>query len=149
MLSLRHRLAAAGVVAATAIAFPVAALASGPGAASGKPAAPHAPAAIAGKSAERGSRLTKQPDTKEPSAAGALAVQLGVSQSAAQRALTQLQALGRGSGSDPASPGFAAIARELRVTPARLDAALRAAKQSMAGAQSAPGGQGKAAKQPA
>jgi hypothetical protein len=67
-----------------------------------------------------------------PSVAPALASQLGVSTSAAQRALNQLEALDRG-GIDPASPAFAAIARDLGVTPARLAAALSAAKQSLAG----------------
>ena len=68
----------------------------------------------------------------EPSFAPALASQLGVSVSAAQRAISQLEALDR-SGIDPASPAFAAIARDLGVTPARLAAALSAAKQSLAG----------------
>ena len=62
----------------------------------------------------------------------ALASHLGVSTSAAQRALDQLQALGRG-GVDPSSPAFAAIARDLGVSPAQLAAALDAAKQSLAG----------------
>ena len=38
MLALQYRLAIAGVITATAIAVPVAALASGPGSPSGKPA---------------------------------------------------------------------------------------------------------------
>src|SRR6516162_11552057 len=42
MLALQHRLAIAGVITATAIAVPVAALASGPGSPSGKPASPQA-----------------------------------------------------------------------------------------------------------
>ena len=67
-----------------------------------------------------------------PSVAPALASQLGVSISAAQQAINQLEALGRG-GIGPGSPGFAAIARDLGVTPARLAAALSAAKQSLAG----------------
>jgi hypothetical protein len=62
----------------------------------------------------------------------ALASHLGVSTSAAQRALNQLQALGRG-GVDPASPAFAAIARDLGVSASRLAAALGEAKQSLAG----------------
>jgi hypothetical protein len=68
----------------------------------------------------------------EPSFAPALASQLGVSISAAERAVNQLQALGRG-GIGPGSPAFAAIARDLGVTSARLAAALGAAKQSLAG----------------
>jgi hypothetical protein len=59
----------------------------------------------------------------------ALANQLGVSQSAAQQALNHLEALSRGD-VDPASPAFAAIARDLGVSAARLAAALDAAKQA-------------------
>jgi len=62
----------------------------------------------------------------------ALATRLGVGHSAAERALTQLAALG-GGGIDPASPAFAAIAHDLGVSPAQLSGALRAAKQSLAG----------------
>ena len=51
MLGLRHRLAIAGVASATAIAVPAAALASGPGSPSGKPAPLAASAAGASKSA--------------------------------------------------------------------------------------------------
>ena len=60
----------------------------------------------------------------------ALARQLGVSDSAAQRAMNQINALSDRNGVDPASPAFAAIAHELGVTPARLAAALDAAKQA-------------------
>jgi hypothetical protein len=70
--------------------------------------------------------------TGQAAFAAALASRLGVSTSAAQRALNQLGALGRG-GVDPASPAFAAIARDLGVRPAQLAAALDAAKQSLAG----------------
>jgi hypothetical protein len=69
--------------------------------------------------------------TGGPSVAPALASELGVSISAAQRALNQLDALGR-DGTGPASPAFAAIARDLGVSPARLAAALAAVKQSEA-----------------
>jgi predicted DNA binding protein len=62
----------------------------------------------------------------------ALATQLGISHSAAQRVLNQLAELGRG-GIDPGSPAFAAIAHQLGVSPDRLVAALQSAKQSMAG----------------
>jgi hypothetical protein len=62
----------------------------------------------------------------------ALATRLGVGHSAAQRALNQLEALGR-DGIDPASPAFGAIAHALGVRPAQLTDALRAAKQSLAG----------------
>jgi hypothetical protein len=84
-----------------------------------------------------GTEIGKQPG-QQPSQAdqqalvSALAAQLSVSHSAAQRALNQLQALGRG-GIDPASPAFAAIAHQLGVNPDRLVAALQAAKQGMAG----------------
>ena len=80
-----------------------------------------------------GTHVIKQPSpTGQPQPVSALAAQLGVSQSAAQRAFDQLDALGRG-GIDPASPAFAAIAHDLGVSPDRLVAALQAAKQSMAG----------------
>jgi hypothetical protein len=46
--------------------------------------------------------------------------------------MQRIQALGP-YGVDPASPAFAAIARDLGVSPARLAAALRAVKQSLAG----------------
>jgi UDP-N-acetylmuramyl pentapeptide synthase len=62
--------------------------------------------------------------------ATALASQLGVSDSAAQRALNEINALSDRNGVDPASPAFAAIARSLGVTPTRLAAALDAAKQA-------------------
>jgi hypothetical protein len=70
--------------------------------------------------------------TGGPAIAAALASQLGVSTSAAQRAVNQLDALGEG-GVDPASPAFVAIARDLGVSPARLAAALKAVKQREAG----------------
>ena len=60
----------------------------------------------------------------------ALATQLGVSHSAAQRVFNQLDALSGTGGVDPASPAFAAIAHDLGVSPARLAAALDAAKQA-------------------
>jgi len=75
---------------------------------------------------------TAGPAAGEPSVVPALASQLGVSTSAAQHALDQLAELGRG-GIDQSGPAFAAIARDLGVTPARLAAALGAAKQSLAG----------------
>lgn len=153
-----RRLAVAGVVAATMIAVPAAALASDPGTPSGKPA-PSATAtgAAAGKSAAAtGAAVTKSPAAPGSAAAiksaarqsgalsgateramvAALAAQLGVSHSAAQRALDQLQAL-NGPGVDPASPAFVAIARDLGVSAARLAAVLpalkQAARQSVAG----------------
>ena len=72
----------------------------------------------------------------------ALATQLGVSHDAAQRALSRLEALSRG-GVDPASPAFAAIARDLGVSATRLAAALDAAKQAVGLAVSHAGGAGK------
>ena len=70
-----------------------------------------------------------------PAMVTALATQLGVSHSAAQRAFNQLDALS--GGVDSASPAFAAIARDLGVSPAQLTAALgvakQAARQSVAG----------------
>ena len=71
-------------------------------------------------------------NTGGPPIGVALASQLGVSTSAAQRAVNQLDALGEG-GVDPASPAFAAIARDLGVSPARLAAGLKSVKQSEAG----------------
>ena len=68
----------------------------------------------------------------------ALASQLGVSHSAAQRAFNQLDALSGQGGVDPASPAFAAIAHDLGVSPAQLAAGLGAAKQ--AARQSVAGG---------
>jgi hypothetical protein len=203
MLVLRHRLVIAGVITATALAVPAAALASGSGSSPGKPGAAQACAASACKStaghpvpsksavpsqlaalaasagistdrlqaglaaakraggntaagivAFAGSAGVPQATalrivqtvfgttvsgtkpgkgtTGGPSIAAALASQLGVSTSAAQRAVNQLQALDRG-GIDPASPAFAAIARDLGVSAARLAAALDAAKRSEAG----------------
>ena len=195
MLVLRHRLVIAGVITATALAVPAAALASGSGSSPGKPGAVQACAASAckpttghpvpGKSAvpsqlaalaasagistdrlQAGLSAAKRAGgntpagiaafaasagvpqataqrivqavfgttadkdrTAGPAFAAALASQLGVSQSAAQQALTHLEALGRGD-VDPASPAFAAIARDLGVSAARLAAALDAAKQS-------------------
>jgi hypothetical protein len=60
----------------------------------------------------------------------ALATQLGVSHGAAQHAFNQLDALNATGGMDPASPAFAAIARDLGVSPAQLAAALPAVKQA-------------------
>ena len=130
------------------IAVPAAALASGSSTSSGKPA----PSATAsklrpgGKHAEHVRAATKSPGPNPSAAAAmkaaarqsgtlerrptqamvaALATQLGVSHSAAQRALNQLDALSDRDGVDPASPAFAAIAHDLGVSPARLAAALR------------------------
>jgi hypothetical protein len=145
MLTLHHRLAVAGVVAVAAVAIPTAALASGSDSPSAKPATSQAPTASASKTktgptdlapsaAASQKEAAKQAQSRGggPSIASALASQLGVSASAAQHTIAQLGAMGRG-GIDPTSPAFAAIAHDLGVSPARLAAALVAAKQSLAG----------------
>ena len=141
-----RRLVVAAVIAATAIAVPTAALASASSASSGKPA----PSAAATKSAASKSAASKSAaaggsaaasksaarqsgalrSVTEPAMVAALASQLGVSHSAAQRAFSQLDALSGTGGVDSASPAFAAIAHDLGVNPARLAAALGAAKQA-------------------
>ncbi|HEX4396188.1 MAG TPA: hypothetical protein VH136_01010 [Trebonia sp.] len=151
MLVLRHRLAIAGVITATAIAVPAAALASGPGAPSGKPAPPQASAASASKSAaassgapsgkpappkspaagsgQAPSQLKKQAQADLPPApVRAFAARLGVSISAAERPFKEIAGLSVKNGVDPASPAVAAIARELGVSPAQLVAAWNAVK---------------------
>jgi hypothetical protein len=143
MLVLHRRLAIAGVITATAIAVPAAALASGPGSPSGKPAPPQASAVgasksaaapSASKSAAAPSQLTKQAQPDWPPApVGAFATRLGVSTSAAGRAFKQIAALSSKNGVDPASSAFAAIAHELGVSPAQLAAAWDAVKQSVTG----------------
>jgi hypothetical protein len=141
-----RRLAVAGVIAAAVIALPAAAFASG-STSSGKPApssasnsapaggkspapgnsAPNPSAAAAMKAAARSGTEERQ---AEQAMVAALASQLGVSHSAAQRAMNQINALSDRNGVDPASPAFAAIAHELGVTPVRLAAALDGAKQA-------------------
>ena len=140
-----RRLAVAAVIAATAIAVPTAALASAstssgkpaPSAAATKPAASKSAAsksaaaggsAAASKSAARQSGALRS--VTEPVMVAALASQLGVSHSAAQRAFNHLDALSGTGGVDPASPAFAAIAHDLGVSPAQLAAGLGAAKQA-------------------
>ena len=139
-----RRLAIAAVTAATVIAVPAAALASDPSTSSGKPApsaAATGPAAASKSGVASGSAVASKSAARRSAASGsatmsvmvaALATRLGVGHSAAERALTQLAALG-GGGIDPASPAFAAIAHDLGVSPAQLSGALRAAKQSLAG----------------
>ena len=143
-----RRIAVAGVVIAAVIALPAAALASASSPSSGKPA----PSATASKSvpAEKTAAAAGKSAAPNPSAAAmkaaaqsgtlerqaeqamvaALASQLGVSHSAAQSAMNQIESLDRG-GVDPSSPAFAAIAHGLGVTPTRLAAALDAAKQAV------------------
>ena len=125
-----RRLAVAGVIAATVIALPAAALASDFSTSSGKPApsAAASESAAASKSAARQSGALRS--VTLPAMVAALATQLGVSHSAAQRAFNQLDALSGPGGVDSASPGFATIAHDLGVSPARLAAALGVAKQA-------------------
>jgi hypothetical protein len=142
-----RRLAFAAVIAATAIAVPTAALAAGSSTPPGKPAPSAAatkPSAASKSAASKsgaasGSAAAIKSAARQSAASSsvtmsamvaALAIRLGVSHSAAQRALNQVEALGR-EGIDPASPAFAAIAHDLGVSPAQLSDALRAAKQSL------------------
>lgn len=145
MLVLRHRLAIAGVITAAAVAVPAAALASGPGSPSGKPAPPQASAASArkspappssgspsGKPAPPQASATgpaKVPQSDQPPApVRAFAARLGVSTDAAGRAYKQILGMSSTNGVDPASPAFAAIARELGVSPAQLATAWAAVR---------------------
>ena len=162
MLMLRHRLAIAGITAAAAIAFPVAALASGPGSPPAKsgplaaaapstikspPPGPQAPpdgAAAASKQAAAAS----QPDVTAPGASktppagqqaglpapvAAFIARLGVGTDTGGRAFKEVYGLVKqGGAADPASPAFAAIAREAGVSPALLAAAWDAVSQEAA-----------------
>lgn len=83
MLGQHKRLAIAGVAAATAIALPTAALASGPGSPSGKPT-PSAPAASASKS----------PPSSERAWLAALAASAGISVSQLEAGLVAAKAAG-------------------------------------------------------
>ena len=142
MLVLRRRLAIAGVITATAIALPAAALASGPGSPSGKPSPPSASAPRASKSAPARSASNsgaapsqvKQAQPDLPAApVGAFATRLGVSTSAGGRAFKQIAGLSRHGSLDLASPALAAIAHELGVSPAQLAAAWDAVNQGVPG----------------
>ena len=145
MLVLRHRLAIAGITAVAAIAVPAAALASGSGAPPAKSAPPAAAAPAASKSPPPGNPAPPQgaAASKEAAAAGKpdepapvreFAAQLGVSAAAAGPGFKEVARLARQDGSvDPASQAFAAIARQLGVSPERLAAAWAAVSQSMAG----------------
>ena len=125
MLVLRHRLAMAGVITAAVIAIPAAAMASGSGSPSGKPAPPSASAAIASKSAA--AQTVPQPPVYGPAAVSALATRLHVNSNAAGRAFKEIGALLAETGRvDTASPAFAAIAREIGVSPAQLATAWNA-----------------------
>jgi hypothetical protein len=142
-----RRLAIAGVAVAALIAVPAAAFASG-STSSGKPGPSPTASSSAQPSKSPAAGPTPLPDSSAAamknaarqsralqsgimqSMVAALATQLGVSHSAAQRAMNQINALSDRNGVDPASPAFAAIAHQLGVTPARLAAALDAAKQA-------------------
>src|SRR5260370_25482058 len=81
-----------------------------------------------------GTQVIKRPSlTGPPAPVRAFATRLGVSTSAAGRAVKQMAGLSSKNGVDPASPAFAAIAHDLGVSPAQLAAAWDAVKQSVAG----------------
>jgi hypothetical protein len=94
---------------------------------SGKPASPQASAARASKSAAARFQTV-------PAAVRGLATRLGVSTSAAGRALKQIAVLSnKNGGAGPAGAAFAAIARDLGVSPAQLAAARDAVRPNVAG----------------
>jgi len=127
MLVLRHRLAIAGVIAAAAIAVPVAALAAGSGSPPGKPALPAA-APGASKSPPPGKQAAL------PAPVAAFVARLGVGTDAGGRAFKEVYGLiKQGGQADPASPSFAAIAREAGVSPDQLAAAWDSVSQDLAG----------------
>jgi hypothetical protein len=150
-----RRLAIAGVIAATAIAVPTAALASRSGTPSGKPAAPQPPAARASNSAAAANKAAAagnsaaaisdsaaaarksaaaQSHHTVPAPVRAFATRLGISIDTAGRALKQVAALNdKNGGVDRSSAALTAIAHDLGVSPARLAAAWDAAKQSLTG----------------
>jgi hypothetical protein len=129
-----RRFIVAGVAAAAAVAVPAAlALGSPSGKAPPPPSAASKSAAAASKSAAVASEPRADGSLTGPVAVAALASRLGVSHSAARRALQQIGALGGQGGVDPTDPAFAAIARGLGVSPARLAAALGGVKQAVAG----------------
>jgi hypothetical protein len=164
MLVLRHRLAIAGVIAAAAIAVPVAALASAPGSPPTKPGPPAAAAPSAGKTPPPGAQAppdgaaaaskkaaaASQPDVAAPGASktpppgkqadlpapvAAFIARLGVGTDAGGRAFKEVYGLVKQGGTaDPASPAFAAIAREAGVSPDRLAAAWNSVSQDLAAA---------------
>ncbi len=142
-----RRVAVAGVLAAAAVAIPVAALALGsdsPGAKTPHPSTTleakrakaeaarqaHSSTTLKAKSAEAGAA---NQSLTGPAAVAVLAARLGVSTSAARHALQQVGALNGREGVDPAGAAFAAIAHQLGVSPRQLSGALGAVKQSMAG----------------
>jgi len=162
MLVLRHRLAIAGVIAAAAIAVPVAALAAGSGSPPAKPGPPTAAAPTVSKSPPPGTQAppdgaavaskeaaaASQPDVAAPGGSktpppgkqadlpapvAAFVTRLGVGTDAGGRAFKEVYGLVRQGGTaDPASPAFAAIAREAGVSPDRLAAAWNSVSQEAA-----------------
>ena len=150
MLVLRHRLAIAAVVAAAAIAVPVAALASGPGSPPAKPGPPPTAAPAASKSPPpgnpappQGAAASKEAEASKeavaaqqgvPAPVQAFAARLGVGITAAGPAFKEVAGLaGQDGGVDTGSQAFAAIASELGVSPARLAAAWAAVSQRTPG----------------
>lgn len=151
MLVLRRRLAIAGITAVAAIAVPVAALASGSSSPPVKPAPPQAAAPSVTKpvppgqpapssnpvppagaaAASKAAAAAGKPDVPAP--IQAFAERLGVGTDAAGRAFKEVAGLARNGGADPSSPAFAAIARELGVSPERLAAAWAAVSQGIPG----------------
>jgi len=85
------------------------------------------PAAAASKAAAAAGK----PDTPAP--IREFAARLGVTAAAAGPAFKQVAGLAQNGGADPSSPAFAAIARQLGVSPAQLAAAWAAVSQGVAG----------------
>jgi hypothetical protein len=114
-----RRLAIAGVLAAAAVTVPAAALA-------GNNTTSNDPATAAHSSAAAGAAKPSPPaGPTQSEVATRLASRLGISKSAAEHALERLQR-------NVSRAQLAAIAHDLGVTPAQLDAALRDVKLSFA-----------------
>ena len=90
-------------------------------------------AAAASKAAAAASEPRVDRSMTGSAAVAALAGRLGVSRSAAERALQQIAGLGSQEGVDQADTALAVIAHDLGVSPARLAAALGGVKQAVAG----------------
>jgi hypothetical protein len=95
---------------------------------SGKPAPQKPPAPGVSKSAAAQSQVKHAQPDLPPAPVRAFAARLGVGTSAAGRAFKQITGLSGNGRVDPGSPAFAAIARELGVSPAQLAAAWDAAR---------------------
>ena len=95
------------------------------------------PVATAVASGEKAAAAASEPHVDRSitgsAAVTALAGRLGVSRSAAERALRQIAGLGSQDGVDPTDTALAVIAHDLGVSPARLAAALGGVKQAVAG----------------